>query len=523
MPTKAELKAKIIEAEALKNRIEYLKAENDIAYFIEHFGHVEDKDGAVLVVPFVLWEGQKNALNTIINERRIIALKARQLGITWLALHFAVHEMLFHEGYSVLAISDGEDTAKELVRRTAFIFRHMPKWWIKKKGEVGQSILEYDNTQSLVTVFRGKGEPSTCQSFPASQDAGSSFTGNLALIDEWAKQQWAKDIWNALYPTINRPTGGKLIGISTIKRGTFFEELWVKSKDGVNTLKRIFLPWHTDPRRTPEWYEQTKKDMGEAMFQEYPASEEEALMVPGGVFFNEIRDYIHIKPKETIPQYAQRFVSLDYGLDMTAAYWYWIDTRGRAKVYRELFQPNLITSEAAKLIREMQTDENGNEEIITAYLAPPDLIHNRRQDTGKTTADIFAEYGIYLTETSNNRINGWLCVKELLKPIDERDEQTGEIIHTAKLTIDEGCAPNLWRCLLNVQHADRDFNDVAYKPHELTHAPDSLRAFAVYWISPSGEVKEHKTVSWSEDMYEDYYNSDEWGQAYLVGKWGNPF
>lgn len=505
----------------LINEANRRRAENDVAFFIETYGHVEDKDGEELVVPFKLWSGQKQALNTMCTEKRIIALKARQLGITWLALHYAAHGMLYHEGYSVLALSDGEDTAKELVRRIAFIFRYMPKWFIKRRGETGESIFEYDNTATICTVFRRDGESSTFQSFPASQDAGSSFTGNLALIDEWAKQQWARDIWNALYPTINRPTGGQLIGISTIKRGTFFEELWSKSKEGLNNLARIFLPWSADPRRDATWYEQTKMDMGEAIYQEYPASEEEAFKIPGGSFFSEVRDYIHIKRPDYIPEYAQRFVSLDYGLDMCAAYWYWVDNQGNARIYRELHEPNLLVSDAAEKIKELQGEEH-----ITAYLAPPDLIHGRHRETGKTTADVFAEHGIYLTETSNNRVTGWQCVKELLKPIEVMDEQTGEKHLTAKLTIDEGCAPNLWRCLLNVQHNKNKYNDIEGKgeSHKLTHAPDSVRCFAIYWIEPSGEPKEERRAKWAEDMYEDYYNckTDE-DRNHLIGIWGNPF
>lgn len=32
-----------------------------------------------------------------------------------------------------------------------------------------------------------------------------------------------------------------------------------------------------------------------------------------------------------------------------------------------------------------------------------------------------------------------------------------------------------------------------------------------------------KKAKWTDDMYEDYYNADKEGQAYLIGKWGNPF
>lgn len=504
------------------------KAKNDCAFFIDTFVHVEDKDAVDTVTPFHLWEGQKKALDTFLNSRLSIVLKARQLGLTWLVLALAVWNMIYKSGYTILALSKKEDPdAKELIRRVCFILKYMPKWFIKKKGEDGNALLTWDNTALQVTVFHTGSEPSVFQSFAAAEDSGRSFTANLVILDEWAFQQWARQIWTAAYPTINRTTGGQLIGISTMERGTLFEEKYKEAMSGINAFARVFLPWNTDPRRDITWYENTKIEMKGLMTAEYPATEEEALSVPGGTFFSEFTESIHVKPPEEIPDYAQRYVSVDYGFDKLSVLWYLIDKNGNARIYRELAESNLIVSDAAKKVHELQTNSEGKEEHITAYLAPPDLIHSRHRETGKTTADIFALEGIYLTETSNNRKTGWLCVRELLKPLEETDEQTGEKSLTAKLTIDEGIAPDLKYCLLNIQRSKTVYNDVDGKgkpAHDLTHGPDSLRAFAIYWITPSGEPTEERRAKWTEDMYEDYYNckNDE-DRNYLLGIWGNPF
>ena len=519
---------------ALLNEYNRRRGEKDAQFFIENFVHVEDKDGPNLVIPFKLWPGQVDALHMIEANKLNIILKARQLGFSWLAVSYALHGMIYKSGYSVLALSETDIKAKELVRRVAFILRYMPELVIKHRGDPGASLLEWDSTASQVTVYRKDGEDSTFQSFPASENAGRGFTGNLVILDEWAFQQFDREIWAALFPTINRPDGGQLIGLSTIKRGSLFEETWLKSESGENDFARIFLPWTTDPRRDAKWYESVKRNFSGDVHAEYPATVEEAFSIPGGSFFSEFAEHIHVKPKEPIPKYAQRFVSLDYGLDMTAAYWYWIDRRGRARIYREIaegtdFGPGhsgWIASDAAEKIKEAQGYGTDHEEHITAYLVPPDLIHQRRNDTGKTISDIFAKHGIYLTETSNRHTSGWVCVKELLKPIKEQDEQTGEEINTAILTIDEGVAPNLKASFLNVQRNKNNPNDIEGKgvAHKLTHFVDSLRCFAVYWITPSGEPTEERRAKWSSDMYEDYYNCrTQEGRDYLLGKWGNPF
>jgi hypothetical protein len=301
----------------------------------------------------------------------------------------------------------------------------------------------------------------------------------LVILDEWAFQQWARDIWTAAYPTINRPTGGKLIGLSTIERGSLFEEIWLKSKEGNNTFNRIFLGWDTDPRRTREWYEQTKKDLGDATLAEYPATEEEAFMIPGGAFFGEVRSNIHIKQPDTIQPHFNRYVCIDYGLDMLAAYWIYLNNRGRARVYRELYKTGLIVSEAAEEILKSNQGEK-----IYQYIAPPDL-WNRNRDTGKSTATLFQERGIYLMQASNDFEQGCLNMKEWLRPIQEADEQTGETITTANLTIDEGAAPNLWKSLVNIQKDKNKPNVYAKTPHDLTHAPDSIRYFTAGRPTPA--------------------------------------
>lgn len=184
-----------------------------------------------------------------------------------------------------------------------------------------------------------------------------------------------------------------------------------------------------------------------------------------GQYFTEFRREIHTVEPFPIPPDWRRYIALDYGLDMLAAYWIAVDWHGKAYVYKELYQSDLIISEAAKRIKEM----TGKEQIYQR-LAPPDL-WNRRQETGKSAADLFRENGVSLVKANNNRIQGWYNLKEWLKPYD--DEQG---ITTASLVIFKTCA-NLIRTLPLLQHDEKDPNDVATEPHELTHGPDAIRYF----------------------------------------------
>lgn len=183
-----------------------------------------------------------------------------------------------------------------------------------------------------------------------------------------------------------------------------------------------------------------------------------------GQYFSEFRRSIHVIKPFIIPSHWKKYFTMDYGLDMFAGFFIAVDTQGKAYVYREIYKPNLIISNAAKEIL------NADEKNISAYYAPPDL-YNRRQDTGKSVAEIFSEYGILLSKSENSRVQGWYNLKEWIMPYKD---ETGHM--TANLVIFENCT-NLIRTLPALTFDKSNPNDVANMPHEITHAPDALRYF----------------------------------------------
>ena len=157
---------------------------------------------------------------------------------------------------------------------------------------------------------------------------------------------------------------------------------------------------------------------------------------------------------------------------MTACYWVAIDPQGYEFCYKELYKPDLIISEAAAWILNI----NGEDKIKFTY-APPDL-WNRRNDTGKSAAEIFRENGVPLTRSSNSRIPGWYAVQEHLKIESYKDEQTGELRKRSKLRFFNTCT-NILRTLPMIQRDEKNPNDCAKDPHELTHGPDAIRGFCI--------------------------------------------
>jgi len=200
-----------------------------------------------------------------------------------------------------------------------------------------------------------------------------------------------------------------------------------------------------------------------------------------GQFFDEFDRDIHVlKEPFVIPNHWRVYRTRDYGLDMLACYWIAVDPENNAYIYKELYEPDLIVSEAAHKINSMTTEK------IFMDIAPPDL-YNRNAETGKSAVDIFQEYGQYLTKASSDRVNGWLAVKEWLKAV--KDQQGG---YHPKLRVFPNCH-NLIRTLPLLIHNPRKPNDCETEPHEITHAPDALRYFCISWTyAPAQRVNSQK-------------------------------
>jgi hypothetical protein len=457
------------------------EAVENCEYFIDEFVYIENPDTGE-PTKFSLWPDQRRALRDMLENKLTVMPKSRQIGITWLALAVSTW-MKFQPGDSTLALSRTEEDAKELVRRTDFILRHLPPWMIVQSNAPLPGQLTYDRTATQIVVRHPDKEDSYFRSFPAGPNSGRSHTGRLLMLDEWAFQDYARDIWKAAFPTVNRPTGGKVFGISTMELGTLFEEVVRGAMSRSNDFKLVFLPWTADPRRDADWYEKTKRAIGaDAMKREYPATVRECLESAGGRFFWELREDVHIKkPLDSIPRDYRRYLSIDYGTDMLAAIWYYIDYDGYARVYRERHQSGLSVTEASELIKEANAGDK-----LHAIFAPDDL-WNTQNTAGKSPADIFAENGLRLTKTHRRREQGWILVREWLY-VHDRKMFDGTVEKTARLTIDERAAPELWRCLNTILSDKNNPRDAAKDPHDVTHLPDSLRAFCVYWQHPSKDT-----------------------------------
>lgn len=255
-----------------------------VHYFVAGYGHVQPEEGDP--IPFDMWAEQEEVLQDFIDHMRVIILKARQLGLTWLALHFAFWLQAFAQhtpNAKILALSKHGGDATKLIGRARKINALLPPYLhLNESAETSRSLTKF----KLV----GRGE---MISLAGSPEAARMETATLALIDEFAhiRHKTAEATWTAVQPTLGKR--GKAIVIFTGNGpaeapgdGQAAAKLWNMARAGQSDpaskgrrLHPVFLPTTVDPGRDAEFYENARMDFisEDDYLAEYPTTEDEAL------------------------------------------------------------------------------------------------------------------------------------------------------------------------------------------------------------------------------------------------------
>ena len=232
--------------------------------------------------------------------------------------------------------------------------------------------------------------------------------------------------------------------------------------------------------------------------------------------FSETRHTCHPFP---IPRSWPKYRSFDYGLDMFALGWWAVDTDGRCWLFRYFEEKNLIVKDAAE--KALENTLPG--EDITITYAPPDM-WNRSKDNGKTVAELFAQYRLPVVRSENNRQQGHLIVRNMLHNIPLTDPYVISMFPKDKapkkmpgLMIFD-CCKGVIEDLRDIQADEKNPNDCAKQPHDVTHSVDMVRYFCVSRVSPAEQETDLPEVEdefeHQEDM-EDYMCGGEITEAYM--------
>ncbi len=267
--------------EEQRQRAELEACTKDPAYFVFNYVYLLNKPaggGVGAWVPFKLWPFQVEVLDAFRDNGRVIVLKARQLGLSWLALAFAMWLMLFRPIAEILIFSKTEEEAIVMLEeRLKGIYRLLPDWMKCRQVDTDQATKWILSNGSTARAFSKRG--------------GDSYNASLVILDEFDVLD-VKDqdrIMRAVDPTVG--DGGKLFQISRVDKDkpesmfkVTFKGSWERRRRGeASQWAPIFLGWHVRPDRDRAWYESKALEILERtgshddLHEQYPATPEEAL------------------------------------------------------------------------------------------------------------------------------------------------------------------------------------------------------------------------------------------------------
>lgn len=244
----------------------------------------------------------------------------------------------------------------------------------------------------------------------------------------------------------------------------------------------------------------------------------------GGNYFPEFQPATHVVKPFQIPDHWQRYRSFDYGLDMFACFWWAVDEDGRSWCFREYTEKNLIVREAAEKIHELTLPG----ENVSATYAPPDM-WNRQKDTGKTMAELFMRNQVGLVKADNNRVQGHMMMKDVMSPCLLRDPYV-----MAMFRREDGSVPDKLPGIMffdvckgvigdlqDIQADEKNPDDCAKEPHEVTHTVDGVRYYAVSRVLPAESKGSVEVLDWDDEDegtadYDTFMCGGEISQGYLI-------
>lgn len=258
----SNLKPEGQEIQFTKEQIEeYLKCSKDPSYFISKYIKVVSLDTGL--VPFEMYSYQKKMIETIHNNRFVIAKLPRQSGKTTTVASYLLHYILFNQSVNIAILANKQATAREILARLKLSYEYLPLWLQQGVREWNKHSIVLENGSRIIAAATS-----------SSAIRGGSY--NCILLDEYAHvpSSVAEEFFSSVYPTITAGQTTRVIMISTPKGLNMFYKFWKGAQSKQNEYVPIEVSWNEVPKypggplRDEEWKRETIRNSSERQFQE---------------------------------------------------------------------------------------------------------------------------------------------------------------------------------------------------------------------------------------------------------------
>lgn len=233
---------------------ELVKCRDDFNHFCEKYVKIVDLDRGI--VPFQMYDFQKEFIEMIDTNRFTIGLWARQMGKTTSVAAFLLHAALFNTDYTIAILANKESQAREIHSRIQLMYSLLPLW-------MQPGVRVWNKGESILACGK-KGSKIFCAATGGSSIRGQSI--NFLVCDEFAHIQNDTEFYTSTYPTISSGKTTKIVIISTPKGMNQFYKIYHDAQKGRNRFKFHEAKWFKHPDRDIAWKEEQLRNMTQKEF-----------------------------------------------------------------------------------------------------------------------------------------------------------------------------------------------------------------------------------------------------------------
>ena len=234
---------------------EYIKCSKDPVYFAERYIKIVNVDRGLM--PFEMWDFQKEMIQTFHDNRFVITKCPRQVGKTTTSVAYLLWLTLFEDSQNIAVLANKGSLARDILAKYQLAYENLPLWL----------------QQGVVTWNKGNVELENGSKIIASSTSSSAVRGgsfNCVFLDEFAfvPANIAHEFFNSVYPVISSGKTTKIIIVSTPNGMNLFYKLWMDAIGKKNGYKTFEIHWSMVPGRDEKWKEETIRNTSEEQFRQ---------------------------------------------------------------------------------------------------------------------------------------------------------------------------------------------------------------------------------------------------------------
>jgi hypothetical protein len=209
------------------------------------------------LVPFNMYDFQKDMISTFHDNRFSIVKCPRQVGKTTTAVAYLLWTVLFKDSQSIAVLANRGETARAILGKLQLAYENLPIWMQQGVVEWNKGRIELENGSVIIASS-------------TSGSAARSGSFNIVFLDEFAfvPSNIAYDFITSVYPVITAGTKTKIIIVSTPNGMNLFYKLWTDAVNKKNNYVPFEIHWSMVPGRDEVWKEETIKNTSEHQFRQ---------------------------------------------------------------------------------------------------------------------------------------------------------------------------------------------------------------------------------------------------------------